>query len=85
MAQLAVAIEYIDCISADSLTEWPGYDTKKCDTEALGMKSIPLLPSLLGPLWSRVVVLDRVLSIGWIELLQNRTVEMNKNRFCINL
>ena len=28
----------------------------------------PLLPSLPGPLWSRVVAPDRVLSMGQIEL-----------------
>ena len=32
------------------------------------MRGSPLLLSLLGPLWSEVVVPDRVLSMGQIEL-----------------
>ena len=52
----------------------PGYDTKQIwwwgfsDAEALGNAeySLPLLP---GPLWPRVVALDRVLSRGKIQLL----------------
>ena len=32
------------------------------------VQSTSLLPSLPGPLWSGVVALDRVLSIGQIEL-----------------
>ena len=32
------------------------------------MQSTPSLPLLPGPLWPRVVVLDRVLSMGQIEL-----------------
>ena len=50
--------------------ECPGYDTKQSDGEApvmlalKGIWSTPLLPSLLGPLWPRVVAPDRVLSMG---------------------
>ena len=57
-----------------SSNECPGYDTKHYDGEApvilelLRMQSTPLLPSLLGPLWSGVVAPGRVLSIGQIEL-----------------
>ena len=36
--------------------------------EVLGMHSIPSLPSLPGTLWPGVVVPDRVLSMGQIEL-----------------
>ncbi len=46
----------------------PGYDTQQFDGEALGMQSTPLLPSLPGPLWPGVLALDRVLSMGQIEL-----------------
>ena len=36
--------------------------------ELWGMQSTPPLPSLPGPLWPGVVVPDRVLSMGQIEL-----------------
>ena len=36
--------------------------------DLLGMQSTPLLPLFSGPLCPRVVVPDRVLSIGQIEL-----------------
>ena len=36
--------------------------------ELWGIWSTPLLPSLPDPLWPRVVVIDRVLSLGQIEL-----------------
>ena len=61
LAQLTGAVEYIDCISAvgyDSPNKCPGCDTKQYDGEApamlelWGMWSTPLLPSLLGPLWT---------------------------------
>ena len=54
--------------------ECPGYDTKQSDSEVpvmvelWGMRSIPSLPSLLGPLWPGVVAPERVLSKGQIEL-----------------
>ena len=35
--------------------------------EFWGMQNTPLLASLLGPLWLRVVVPDRVLSMDLIE------------------
>ena len=35
--------------------------------ELWGMRSITLLPSLLGPLWPRVVAPDRALSMGQIK------------------
>ena len=37
--------------------------------EILGMLSIPSLPLLPGPLWLGVVVPDRVMSTGQIELI----------------
>ena len=51
----------------------PGYDIKLSDGKALalvfwGIWSTPSLPSLPGPLWPRVVVPHRVLSMGQIEL-----------------
>ena len=61
---------YSDCISA----ECPGYDTKQSDAEIpvmlelWGMQSTPSLLSLPGSLWPGVVALDRVLSMGQIEL-----------------
>ena len=36
--------------------------------ELWGMQSTPSLPSLAGSLWPGVVALDRVLSLGQIEL-----------------
>ena len=51
-----------------------GYDNKQSDGEAQlmlelwGMWSTLSLPSLPGPLWPGVVALDRVLSLGQIEL-----------------
>ena len=51
-----------------------GYDTKQSDGEVLvmlelwGRRSTSSLPSFPGPLWHWRVALDRVLSIGQIEL-----------------
>ena len=82
-----------------SPNECPDYDTKQSDGEApvmlelLGVQSNPLLPSLPGPLWPRVVAPDRVLSMGQIELnyvlipnwiVWNRTVFMNKMDLALN-
>ena len=78
MAQSVGALEY-NCFSAEGLkknipNECPGYDTKYSDGEVpvmlklWGMQSIPSLPSLQGPLWPRVKVLDFVLSMDQIEL-----------------
>ena len=71
-------VEYIDCISVEWLdlhlfNECPGYDIKPSDNdtaalEIWGMRSIPSLPLLTGPLWLGMVVPDRVLSMGQIEL-----------------
>ena len=36
--------------------------------ELWGMRGTPSLPSISGPLWPGVVELDRVLSMGQIEL-----------------
>ena len=64
MGQLAGAVEYTDYISAEeqnSPNECPGYDTKQSDggapvmLELWGMWSTPLLSSLPGPLWHRIV------------------------------
>ena len=52
----------------------PRYDTKQSDGEVpltldlWEMWSTPSLPSLLGPLWLRMVAPDRVLSMGQKEL-----------------
>ena len=60
--------------------------------ELWGIQSMPSLPSLPSPLWSKVVALDRVLSMGQIELksllmlnwiVWNRTVYKYKNGFGI--
>ena len=56
------------------LNECPGYDTRQSDGEASvilklwEMQRTPLLPSLPGLLWPRVVAPDRVLSMCQIEL-----------------
>ena len=78
MAQSAGAVEYTDCFSEEGMKphskEWPGYDTKQFDGEVpvmlelWGMWTTPLLPSLPGPLWPRVVAADRVPSIGQIKI-----------------
>ena len=54
------------CSGVRPLTkECPGYDTKQSDAEVpvmlelWGMQSTPSLPSLLGPLWPRVVAPDK--------------------------
>ena len=68
---------YTNCIFTeewDSPNECPGYNTKQSYREASvmlelwGMQSIPLLPSLPGPLWPWVLAPDRALSMGRIEL-----------------
>ena len=70
MDHLAEAAEYTDCISEKLPNQYPGYDTKKSDSEApvmlelWGMRSVSLLPSLPGPLWPRVLASDRVPSMG---------------------
>ena len=77
MAQLAGAVEYIDCIFAEgenSPNQCPVYDAKQSDVETpvmlklWGIWNTPSLPSLPGSFWPRVVVIDRVLSMGQIEL-----------------
>ena len=74
MAHSAGAVEYTDCISADSANECSVYDAKQSDGEApvtlelWGMKSTPSFPSLPGPLWPGMVAPDRVLSEGQLEL-----------------
>ena len=76
-SQSAGDTEYTDCISAeewDSLNECPEYDTKQSGGETpvmlelWGMQSTSSLPALPGPLWLGVVVPDRLLSMGQIEL-----------------
>ena len=70
IAQSAGAAEYTDCISA----ECPDNNAKQSNGEApvmlelWGVRSTPLLPSLPGPLWPRVVAPYRVLSMGQVEL-----------------
>ena len=67
VAQLAGAIEYTDCFSAEGLhptNECPGYDTKQYNGEVLvmlelwGMWSTPSLLSLPGPFCSGMVAPD---------------------------
>ena len=75
------------------------YDTKQSDCDILvmlelwGIQSTILLPSLPGPLWPRVEALDRVLSMGQIELncvlmlnwiTWNRSVYMYKMDLALN-
>ena len=72
-AQLAGAVEYTDCTSAegeDPTNECPGYDTQQSDGEVPGIlglwgiwstPSLPLLPGLLCP---SVVAPDWALSMG---------------------
>ena len=70
VSQLAGAVEYMDCIS----NECSGYVTKKSDGEApvmleiLGILNTPSLLSHPDPLWPGVVVPDRILSKGQLEL-----------------
>ena len=75
-AQSAGATEYTDVFSAaeDSPNESPEYDTKQSDDEVSvmlefwGMQSTPSSSLLHGPLWPKVVALDRVLTMGQIKL-----------------
>ena len=76
MTQVAGAVEYTDCISAegqDSPNECPGYDTKQSDGEALVMldlwrtQSVPSFPSLPSLHWPGVVEPNKFLYIGQIE------------------
>ena len=78
LAQSAGAAEYTNCISTerqDSYKEYSGYHTKQSDCEASvrlvlwGMWSTSWLASLPDPLQPGVVALDRVISVGPIELL----------------
>ena len=75
--QSAGAVEYTDFISADrsdSPNECPGKAAKQSDNEARIMQTLwemqntPSLSPLPGPLWLGVVALNRVLSMGQIEL-----------------
>ena len=62
----------------------PAYDTKQFDGEApvmlelRGMRSAPSLSSLPDPRWPGVVVTDRVLSMGQIELFDIHNVQLCK-------
>ena len=85
LAQSAGAAEYTDCISVkgkDTPNECPQYDSKQFDGEVpvmlelWEMWSTPLLPSLTGPHWTRVVAPNRVLSMSQIELLYLFVVEI---------
>ena len=68
VAQSAEAVEYTECISAESKTP-PTNDTKQSNDEAAViqelwvMRSTPSLLSLPGSLLSGVVAPDRVLSM----------------------
>ena len=71
MAQSTGASEYTDCFSYN---ECRRSDTKKSNGESpvmLGLwriRSTPLLLSLPGSLWPRLVAPDKVLFMGQIEL-----------------
>ena len=77
-APSAGAVEYTNWTSREGRdrppNECPRYDTKKLDGEATvmlefwGMQNTTSLLSLPGPLRTRVEALDRVLSMGQIEL-----------------
>ena len=62
------------CRGVPPPNECPVYDTKQSDDKApvmlelWRMQNTPLLPSLPGPLWLKVVSPDRVLSMGQIEI-----------------
>ena len=80
MAQSAGVVEYTDCISAEGYdfpNECPTYHSKQSDGEVpvnlklWGMRSTPLLPSLIGPLWPGEVAPGWVVSMGRIELNYN--------------
>ena len=69
-------VEYTDYISAErwdpTFNKCPGYGTKLSD--GWGKQSIPSLQLLPSPLGTRVVSLDRVLSMGQIELFAIQTM-----------
>ena len=70
LVQSAVVVEYTDCFTAERSDpppiKCPIYDTKQSDgefpvmLELWGTQSTPLLPSLPGPLWPRVVAPDKI-------------------------
>ena len=66
--------QLILCRRVIPLNKCPGYDSKQSDgeipvmLELWGMGSTPSLPLLSGPLWSEVVVPNRILSMGQVEL-----------------
>ena len=80
IAQSAGAVEYTDYFAAEGKdpptppNEFPGYDTKQSYSDVPVMlehwevRSTSSLPTLPGPLWLRVVGLDRVLTMDQIEL-----------------
>ena len=76
-ALLAGVAEFIDCFPVegwDSSIESLGYDIKQTNGEASVMLELWEMQNtfslllLLGPLWTWVVVPDKVLSMGQIEL-----------------
>ena len=68
IAQSAEAVEYTDWFRSPPKKECPGYDTKQSDGEVPVMLELWGMPLLPGPLWPRMVALDRALSMGSIEL-----------------
>ena len=83
MTKLAGAIEYTDCISAErgktpQWVSWIWHETiswwGSSNAGLWGMQCAPSLPSLLGPLWPKVVAPDRLLFMGQIKLFNIQTV-----------
>ena len=88
--QSAGVVEYTDCFSAEGYespprcNKCPGYDTKQSDSqvpvmlELWGMRNTLLFLLFLGPLLSRVVAPDRVLSRAQIELTVQRASSLSR-------
>ena len=92
-------LHWLHFFREDPRNEWPRYDTKQFNEEApvmlelWKMLSTSALPSLLNPLWPRVVAPERYLSMGQIEqncvlilnrIVWNRTVNIYKMDLALN-
>ena len=51
-------------VRTPTINEYPRYDTKQSNCEALVMLALWGMSSLLSPLWPEVVAPDKVLSMG---------------------